>query len=148
MARRKLSKKQRRFFSKRSRSRASSNVRSSFRRRRSGGGGGLRSWLPLTTSEHISAGLTGASAPVVMGFVRPYSDQWLSFAGDYKDELATYAVGAVAHKFGSGLVKDMGKDYARLAVFSAANQLASPYIAGMSGNNGTLASTSGITMLN
>jgi len=94
----------------------------------------------------MSAAITGATAPVVMSWVRPYSDQWLGFAGDYKDELATYAVGALAHKFGpSGIVKDVGSDYARLAVFSAANQFATPFLSGLgNGTTGTLVSTSGI----
>lgn len=80
----------------------------------------------------MSAAIAGATAPIVMSYVRPYSDNWLSFAGDYKDELATYAVGALAHKFGpQGLVKEVGKDYARLAVFSAANQFATPMLSSM-----------------
>ena len=101
------------------------------------------SWLPLTGREHLSAAITGASAPIVMSWVRPYSDPMLSFAGDYKDELAQYAVGALAHKFGpQGLVKEVGKDYARMAVFSAANQFATPMLAGMS-NTGTSAQSAG-----
>ena len=107
----------------------------------------MRSWLPLSGREHMSAAITGASAPVVMSWVRPYTDNWLSFAGDYKDEVATYAVGALARKFGpSGLVKDVGSDYARLAVFSAANQFATPMLSGFSNGttSSTLVSTSGV----
>lgn len=94
----------------------------------------------------MSAAITGATAPVVMSWVRPYSDQWLGFAGDYKDELATYAVGALAHKFGpGGIMKEVGKDYARLAVFSASNQFAGPFLGSFSnGTPGTLVSTAGI----
>lgn len=81
-----------------------------------------------------------------MSWVRPYTDNWLSFAGDYKDEVATYAVGALAHKFApSGVLKDVGSDYARLAVFSAANQFATPMLSGFgNGTTGTIVSTSGI----
>ena len=134
MARRKrMTANQRRFFGKRATRRAVRRVgvaRRSYRR--TGGGGGIKSWLPLTTNEHISAAITGASAPIVMSYVRPYTDGMLSFLGDYKDEGATYIVGALANKFGSGLVKDVGQDYARLAVFSASGQLAG----GLMGNTG------------
>jgi len=149
MARRRMSAKQRRFFGRRSTRRASTRRvsvarRSTRRARRSFGGS--RSWLPLTGREHVSAAITGASAPVVMSWVRPYTDGFLGFAGDYKDEVATYAVGALATKFGpSGIVKEVGKDYARLAVFSAANQFATPMLAGLgNGTPGTLVSTSGV----
>lgn len=140
-----MSAKQRRFFSKGSRNtrrairtvyrRSAKIARRTYRKARSGG---IKSWLPLTTDEHVSAAITGASAPIVMSYIRPYSDKWLSFLGDYKDEAATYAVGALANKFGSGLVKQVGQDYARLAVFSAANQFAAPMLSDMKGTGSSM----------
>lgn len=132
---RKMSALQRRYFGRRARRVARAAPRALRRYRRSVGS---RSWLPLTGREHLSAAITGAATPVVMGYVRPYSDQWLGFLGDYKDEGATYIVGAVAHKFLPGIGKDVGKDMARLAVMSAAGQ----FTAGMLGN-GTTAGNGG-----
>lgn len=142
MAKRKRSAKQRRFFG-----RARAATRTVYRTvkkraRRAYRAGRSSGWLPLSPRETLVAAGTGFTAPIVMSYVRPYSDNWLGFAGDYKDEAAMAIVGTLAHRFApSGVLKDMGKEYFRLAAISAGGQLGSRF------NNGTNAVTgSGVVM--
>lgn len=138
--------KRRRSASKRSSfRRARASTRTVFRTvrskaRRAYSSGRKSGWLPLSGRDTLVAVGTGFTAPIVMSYVRPYSDQWLGFAGDYKDEAAMAIVGTLASRFApSGVLKDMGREYFRLAAISAGGQLGSRF------NNGTNAvSGSGI----
>lgn len=154
MAKRKMTALQRRYFGRRRSSRRSSAVSPRRRRatryaktRRSSGrrGGGLGSWLPLTKQEHIDAAVAGASMGFVVPKVREFTDNWTGFLGDYQGEGTMYAIGAIAKKFGSGIVAGAGKDYAIIATAAAAGRFTAPFINGTSGQT---ASTAGVTMLN
>lgn len=85
-------------------------------------------WLPLSTREMVLTAGVGAAAPVVNNLVSPYLKPYLSFAGDYQDELQTAIIGVAAHKLGSGIIKDAGREMTRLALFSAGAQLGSSLI--------------------
>lgn len=155
MARRKMTALQRKYFGRRSSRRAPartvsrrrSTARAPSRRRssRGGFGRGLGSWLPLTKQEHIAAGLTGASMGLVVPNVRKFTDAYTGFLGNYQGEGTMYAIGAIAKKFGSGTVADVGKGYAFLATAAAAGKFTAPWINGTTTNQ---ASAQGVTMLN
>jgi len=136
----------RRSRSRRTRSRARTRTVTKYRtrsvgarRRRSSGGGGRGGWLPLSTKDSVMAFGVGAIAPTVNGFVAPYTDGFLGFAGDYKDELRTALIGVAAYKVGSGMVKDAGREMYRYALFSAGQQAGSNFLGG-TGTNSSAAS--------
>jgi len=93
-------------------------------------------WLPLSMKESAVSFGVGAISPKVNELVAPYTDGVLSFAGDYKDEARTALIGVVAHKFGSGLVKDAGREMFRAALLSAGNETGRRFIGGGSVGGG------------
>lgn len=94
-------------------------------RRRGGSRGGMMSgWVPLSTNEMMVSFGTGLTIGKVNQLVAPFTDDFLSFAGNYRGEVRTALIGAVAYKFGSGLIRDAGKEYFRFAVMSAGAQTA------------------------
>jgi len=94
-------------------------------RSRGGSRGMMSGWLPLSTSEMMVSFGTGLTVGKVNQLVAPFTDDFLSFAGNYRGEVRTAIIGAVAYKFGSGLIRDAGKEYFRFAVMSAGAQTAS-----------------------
>jgi len=106
-------------------------ARRSYSRGRSSG------WLPLSGREMMVSVGTGAVTPIANNLVAPYVDPYLGFAGQYKDEVRTALIGVVAHKFGSGLIKDAGREMTRQALFSTGASLGSSL--GIGTSNGTAA---------
>lgn len=134
---RRMSAKQRRYFAPRARRavrRARSAVRSYRRTVRS------NSWLPLNGRGHLVALGTGALLPKANQIVAPYVDGFLGWAGDYKDEARSALIGVVAHKFGSGVIKDAGRLAYEMSVASAGAQFSAGMFTGTSpsvtGGNG------------
>lgn len=85
-------------------------------------------WIPLSGKEMmLDFGIGAATAPI-NNFLKPYQEQYLGMFGTYSDEAALAIVGAVAHKYGSGLIKDGGKELFRVAVISAGQQAGSQLI--------------------
>lgn len=84
---------------------------------------------------------SGASMPLVSGFVAPYTDGLLGSLGNYQDEARTAIIGVAAYKLGSGFIKQMGKAYFDYAVTSAGIQTAGNLNLG-TGNSGASGSTS------
>lgn len=85
-------------------------------------GGMLSGWVPLSGREiMLDFGIGAVTAPL-NAWLLPYQRQYLGMFGPYSDEAALAIVGAVAHKFGSGLIKDGGKELFRVAVISAGQQ--------------------------
>lgn len=64
----------------------------------------------------------GLTVGKVNSLVAPFTDGLLEPLGDYKDEARTALIGMVAYKFGSGLIKEAGREYFRFAVMSAGAQ--------------------------
>lgn len=130
MAKRKMSRKQRRFFGRKARRtarRAYRGVRRSARRayKRSGGLGGF---LPVSIKEAMVDFGAGFTIPYTNGLVAPYTDPVLQpILGEYTDEARTAALGVVLYKFGGAihpLVKEVGRSYFKFAVVSAGIQTA------------------------
>lgn len=90
--------------------------------RRSGGSSGLGGFVPLTGREMMLDFGIGAAVGPLSQFLAPYQQQYLGMFGSYSDEAALAIVGAVAHKYGDGIVKDAGKELFRVAVISAGQQ--------------------------
>jgi hypothetical protein len=143
--RRRMSALQRKYFGRRSRrSSGGSRVRTVYRSTRRAARSyrrsfGRSSWLPLSGREHLTAAITGVTAPVAVYYGRQIvPSSWLAMLGGYGDEVVLYAEAALAHKFlPGGLIKDAAKDHARLAVMSAANQAISPMLSSVIGITGT-----------
>lgn len=93
-------------------------------------------WLPLSGRETITAFGVGAVTPMVNSYVAPYTDGVLGVFGDYKDEARTALIGVVAHKFGSGIIKDAGREMFRYAVLSAGQQAGGEFTGKMTGGSG------------
>lgn len=94
-------------------------------RSRGGSRGMMSGWLPLSNNEMMLAFGTGLTVGKVNAMVAPITDQVLGFAGDYRGEVRTALIGAVAYKFGSGLIRDAGREYFRFAVMAAGAQASS-----------------------
>lgn len=100
--------------------------RGGFKKARSRGGsrGMMSGWIPLSGREMLvdfGVGLTVLQANKI---VSPYLDGLLEMTGDYRGEARTAIIGMVAYKFGSGLIKEAGKEYFRFAVMSSGVQTA------------------------
>lgn len=86
-------------------------------------GGSLTSgWMPLSMHESFVAFGVGMTAGKLNQFVAPYTDGILEPLGPYKDEARTALIGAVLYKMGSGVIKEAGREYFRLALMSAGAQ--------------------------
>lgn len=70
----------------------------------------------------------GAFNPMIQSAIAPYVDQWLPLPDNFKDEARTAIVGSVLYKFGSGFIKDYGKETFRLAVMSTGGELRNSFI--------------------
>ena len=103
--------------------------------RRSGGFGG---WIPLSNQDMILDFGIGMAVGPLSGFLKPYQDQYLGMFGQYSDEAALAIVGALAHKFGSGMIKDGGKELFRVAVISAGQGAGSQLLGGGAAPTGGL----------
>lgn len=103
---------------------------SSHRRRSSGFGSKMSSWIPLSNRELMLDFGIGAAVGPISQFLAPYQAQYLGAFGQYSDEAALAIVGAVAHKMGSGLIKDGGKELFRVAVISAGQSAGSQLLGG------------------
>jgi len=133
MAKRKMSRKQRRYFGRSARRtvrRVGRSVRRSARKAyRSGGGfGGI---LPVSIKEAMVDFGAGATMPWTNNLVAPYTDGILEPLGSYKDEARTALIGMVLYKFGGAihpLVKEAGRSYFKFAVTSAGLQTGSNFI--------------------
>lgn len=84
----------------------------------------------------VSVG-TGAITPMANNLVAPYVDPYLGWAGDYKDEVRTAIIGVAAHRFGSGFIKEAGREMTRQALFSTGTQLGSNFGIGTSVGGGS-----------
>jgi len=85
----------------------------------------MSGWIPLSTNEMMISFGTGLTVGKVNAMVAPLTDGFLDFAGQYRGEARTALIGAVAYKFGSGIIRDAGREYFRFAVMSAGAQSAS-----------------------
>lgn len=109
-------------MAKRKRSRGGS--RKSSRRRGGSRGSMMSGWVPLSGNEMMVAFGTGLTVGKVNAMVAPLTDGFLDFAGQYRGEVRTALIGSVAYKFGSGIIRDAGKEYFRYAVMAAGAQSA------------------------
>lgn len=76
----------------------------------------------------------GAVAGPLSAKLAPIQRQYLGpVFGPYSDEAALAIVGIAAHKFGSGMIRDAGRELFRVAVISAGNQIGASTVAGMLG---------------
>lgn len=127
--RRRMTAKQRRYFAPRAR-RAVRRVARAVRSYRRG----VRkaSWLPLSGRDHMMAAGTGILLPKANELVAPYVDPYLEWAGDYKDEVRSALIGVVAHKFGPGPVREMGRIAYQTAIVSAGTQFGAGMFSGTS----------------
>lgn len=81
-------------------------------------------WLPLSSREMLVDFGVGITVLQANKIVAPYLDGFLEMTGEYRGEARTAIIGMVAYKFGSGLIKEAGKEYFRFAVMSAGVQTA------------------------
>lgn len=94
-------------------------------RRRGGSRGSMMSgWIPLSSHDMMIDFGVGLTVGKVNQLVAPFTDDFLDFAGKYRGEARTALIGAVAYKFGSGLIKEAGREYFRFAVMAAGAQTA------------------------
>lgn len=111
-------------MAKRKSSRGGSRKKGS--RRRGGSRGSMMSgWIPLSSQEMLIDFGVGLTVGKVNAMVAPFTDNFLEFAGQYRGEARTALIGAVAYKFGSGMIRDAGREYFRFAVMAAGAQSSS-----------------------
>lgn len=81
----------------------------------------------------------GATLPIVNSYVAPYTDGILGGLGVYTNEARTAIIGALAYKFGGGIIRDAGRAYYQYAAMSAGMDAAAQFI-GTSGSTGNASS--------
>jgi len=127
-----MSAKQRKYFGGGRKRRSSTRTVTRYARRArrsSGGRSSLGGYLPLSMRETVLDFGVGALAPQVNGMVAGVlPSQLTSWAGAYEDEARLALIGIAAHKFGSGLIKDAGRETFRLAVLSAGQETGARFI--------------------
>ena len=133
-----MSAKQRKYFGGARKRRSSTRTVTRYARRARRSSGGRRSsmggYLPLSMKETVLDFGVGALAPQVNGMVAGVvPSQLTSWAGAYEDEARLAMIGIVAHKFGSGIIKDAGREAFRLAVFGAGQETGARFIGTGSG---------------
>lgn len=109
---------------------ASKRARRAYSRGRSSG------WLPLSGREMgVSVG-TGAALALAVPRVMPYVSPYTEWAGRYQNEVVGAGIGILAHRFGSGIIKDMGREAVRASLISTGAELATQFT-GTSGSGGS-----------
>lgn len=78
----------------------------------------------------------GALTPKANSIVAPYTDGFLGWAGDYKDEVRTALIGVALSRFGPGILKEGGREMFRYAVLSAGQQAGSGFFSGTMNTGG------------
>jgi len=139
-----MSAKQRKYFG-RARARVRTATRTVYRtagRARRGVRRASRStfggFMPLSVRDTVLDFGVGALAPRVNTMAAGVVPSALtSWAGSYEDEVRLAMIGVAAHKLGSGIIKDAGRETFRYAVMSAGQQAGQQFIGtGMSGSSG------------